>query len=836
MEDTLIKRNYILSFLIIFCFGLTTSIGAQAIDRNLLERIQKERAKMEIEEKRPEEIKERIIPVPMEVEPLSTIEKMFKERYFITPDRIKLKSIRDSLLEVVKTESLKIEIRKQIAPVDSLHPSDTSYFKLKSRLSKIEKELDLTTITLKQFGYNMFQATIHEISSFIPLAEDYLLGPGDELVIEVSGQMNESWYKRIDRDGKIVLPKVGQIALWGKTYKETKELIDNALRKEFTNIQVNVTLGELRSINVFILGEVKNPGLYQMIALSDPLSALYNAGGAKKSGSLRMIKHISSKGKTTSFDLYNLLIKEKILPRIQLETGDIIYIPPVGEVAGLTGAIIRPGIYETKGLNDLHDIIKMGGGMLPIGGTFRVQLERISSGERKIITDFRFQSEEEFKSKIKDITIRNGDLIEVFEISPLRHDYVEIEGNVERPGTYGLEKGMTVFNLIKEAGGLKEGTYFDRAELLRYRGVLNPEIIELNLTELINEDVEENIRLKEWDKLKIYSIDDILEKFTVTINGTVRHPGTYPLSPEMSVDDLLFKGIPLQSALEEAEFFRIDPIKGITIRTINITDSSDLKIQLHPMDHILIKKKQTYREVGYVYLLGEFIYPGSYPIKSGIPLKDLVERAGGFTEDAYLEGVRFIRKSVADIQNRAIQNLIREARLRLLSERRYEFEEVKSAEDMSTQLRYLFGNQERLEKLNKMLNPGRVVINLTDPNQLNIPLEDGDTLIVPKLPKTVQVIGQVYNPTAITYGEGLTSKDYLDMAGGPKKTADKKEIYVRRASGKVVKDPREIKPGDTIVVPEKVKIGRDFWEIAGVAASILYQISVAILAISTFTK
>jgi protein involved in polysaccharide export with SLBB domain len=808
---------------------------AQAIDRSILERLQMEQTLLEKEEEL-EKGKEEITPVPVVVESLSTIEEMFKESYFITPDRIRLEMTRDSLAEIARAESLKIEIRKQIAPVDSLHASDTLYFKLKSELLKIEKDLDLATITLKQFGYKMFRNIPPEIPSYLPVVEDYLLGPGDELIIEISGQMNESWDRIINRDGKIVLPKVGQITLWGKTYKNAKITIEDALNNEFTNIEVNVTLGELRSINVFVLGEVKNPGLYNTITLSDPLSVLYSAGGLKKTGSLREIKHIPKKGKSTIFDLYNPLVEEKVLPRVKLETGDIIYVPPIGNVVGLTGAINRPGIYEIKGLNDLSNIIKMGGGMLPTGGTFRVQLERISSGERKIVTDFVFKNQQEFQTKIKEIKIKNGDLVEVFEIPPIRHEYVEIEGNIERPGTYGFEKGMTVIDLIEESGGLKEGTYLDRAELLRFRGVLTPEIIELNLSKINEGDENENIQLKEWDKLKIYSKDDILEKFTVTINGNVRFPGTYPLNPEMTVGDLIFKGIPLQSSKEEAEFFRINLEKGITIEALNITDSSNLNIPLQPMDHIFIKKKPDYQEVGYIYLLGEFVYPGTYPIKSGTPLKELIERAGGFTDEAYLEGAKFIRKSVADIQNEAIQKLIWEARLRLLSERRYEFTEVKSPEDISTQLRYLFGNQERLDKLSKMINPGRVVINLNDPKQLNIPLEDGDTLIIPRLPNTVQIIGHVYNPTSINYVDGLSLNDYLTMAGGPKKTADKKAIYIRRASGKVVKSSLEIKPGDTIIIPEKVIVGKGFWEIAGVAANILYQIAVAILAINTFAE
>ena len=826
----MIKRKYILSFLIFFCFCLTTSIGAQGIDRNLLERIRKERAKMEFEEERPEEIKERIIPVPMEVESLSTIEKMFKERYFITTDRRKFESIRDSLIESVRSESIKIEIRGRYLS------SDTLYFQLRSELSKIEKKLDSISITLRQFGYNMFKVTLTEMPSFTPIAEDYLLGPGDEVTIEISGQMNEAWDKRIDRDGKIVLPKVGQITLWGKTYKDAKETIEKALKREFTNIEVSVTLGELRSVNLFVLGEVRNPGLYNVIALSNPLSALFTAGGPEKTGSLRLIKYIPNKGETRIFDLYDLLIEGRKLPNIQLEAGDIIYVPPIGNIVGVTGAVTRPGIYEINGFSDLSDMLQMSGGILPTGGIFRIQIERVSRGNRKVVEDFRFQSDEEFRKKTQDIKIRNGDLIELFEIPPLRHNYVTIEGNIERTGTYGLEKGMTVLDLIEEVGGLKEGTYLDRADIFRFQGVENREIIELDLEKIMEKDSKENIKLKEWDKLKIYSIDEIQERFTVTISGAVKYPGTYPLSPDITVNDLLFKGIPLRGVTERAELFSLDPDLGVSIKTISLSDSIDLKIKLKPMDHLLVKRKPAYREVGYVSLLGEFIYPGTYPIKTGEPMKNVIERAGGFTNEAYPDGARFKRKSVAELQNKAVLDLIRETRLRLVAEQRRVMEGAVTEQERLSTMQYLQNQQIQIEELSRMPSPGRVVIDLRDPAQLNTPLEDGDSLFVPKLPKTVQVIGHVYNPTGITYEEGLTQNDYLNMAGGPKKTADKKAIYVRRASGKVVRNPREIKPGDTIIVPEKVEIGRDFWDIVSTTATILYQIGIAVAAFTVFTK
>ncbi|MEA1912661.1 MAG: SLBB domain-containing protein [candidate division WOR-3 bacterium] len=825
MEVFLLENKHILLFFAVSIFFLTSVGFAQGMDENLLEKLKKENIPTE-----KEKVKEKMLPEVMEAGSLSTIEKMFKNQYFITRERRELEKVRDSLATQVKSESLRIELMGEYTTADTL------YYQHLSKLSTIEKQLDPISVTLRQYGYNIFQTTLPEMPSFTPVAEEYILGPGDELIIDVTGELNNSWNKIINRDGKIVLPKAGEINLWGRTYKEAKKRIQQVLNKKFSNIEVSVSLGGLKSVNVFILGEVRNPGVHNITVLSNPLSGLYNAGGPTRSGSLRRIRYIPNKGTGKNFDLYNLLIKGNRLPNIHLESGDIIYVPTIGKVIGVSGAVTRPGIYEIEGSEDLSDILEMAGGILPTAGRKRVQMERISSGNKKVVKDFRFEDEKEFRRTQKNIKIKSGDLVSVFEMPPLRHNYVEIRGNVERPGTYGLEKGMNVLDLINEAGSLKEGTFLDRAEILRFTGVENPEIIEFDLGRLLDNDSLENLKLKEWDKVRIFTLDEIAEKDSIKIMGEVLNPGTYSLNPNMTVEDLIFTGIPKRSARSQAELFRIDPDKGTSLKKIDLGDSTALKIKLQPKDQILIKRKTAYREIGSVYLGGEFTYPGIYPIKVGVTLNKIIERAGSFTTEAYLEGTIFTRKSVAELQNKAIRDLIRETSLRLIEAQRKIMEGEMSSEEKATQMEYIKTQQLQLSKLSYTWSPGRVVIDLNDPEQLNMPLEDGDSLYVPKLPKTVQIIGQVFNPIGITYEEGLTLKDYLKMAGGSKPTADKKEIYVRRASGKVVKDPDKIKPGDTIVVPEKVEIGKSFWEIASTSATILYQIGIAIVALHSILK
>jgi polysaccharide export outer membrane protein len=746
------KRSVILIFVFIIipfvCFS-------QTIDKSILQQMQKGKistfsSKSELADSLEKEKKLYI----EKAESLSTIEKMFNEKYMITPRRMNLELLKDSLTEQVKAESLKIELRSQYLTNREqqdkyLIPADTTYFHLRKKLLKVTKQIDSLSVTLKQFGYDMFQTSLYRIPSFAPVADNYILGPGDELYIDITGELNKSWTVNINRDGSIVLPYIGSIKLWGKTYGESRKIISEEFRKEFSNIEVGLSLGNLKSVNVFILGEVNKPGVYNITVLSNPLAAIFEAQGLKKSGSLRKIKYISNNGTRRNIDLYKLFIKGKSLPQLQFSSGDILFIPPIGKVVGISGAVNRPGIYEMESTERFGDLIEMAGGFLPTAGKKRIQLERVSLENEKIVKDLKFENEKDFDRISKNFRIENGDLTKVFEIPPYNHNYVEITGNVKNEGTYELKKEMTVLDLIKEAGGAKRGTLLKNAELIRFVGGRDPEIININIQKLMKDSLETNIKLKEYDKLKVFTEEE--------------------------------------------------------------------------------KEK-------YVHLEGEFIYPGSYPIKNGTTLKEVIDRAGGFTENAYIEGAIFTKKSVRINQNKALDNLTRETRLGLLYAQRSVMGSYDTESDKAAQIQFLQLQQQNLSELKKIQEPGRIIINLLDSVQLNIPLEDGDRIEVPTLTKTVQVIGEVYNATGITYKEELSLNDYLEIAGGPKPSADKKQIYVQRASGKVEKGSVKIKPGDKIVVPEKVKIGKSFWAILGNTVEILYKVALAVLAFNAVTS
>lgn len=838
----MLKEKIIKVFIFIIlpslCFG-------QEIDKSLLEKARGTQSGIATSRTLQPELsdslekeKEPFAAVP---ESLSTVEKMFNEKYMITPRRMELELLKDSLETQIKEESLKIELRSQYFKDRGLQdqylvPADTTYFNLRKELNKINKRLDSISVTLKQFGYNMFEEGLQETPFFAPIADNYVLGPGDELYIDISGELNESWAVNIDRNGSIVLPYIGNITLWGKTYKEGKRIIIEKAKEKFSNVEVSISLGYLKSVNVFVMGQFNKPGVYDITILSNPLAPLFEANGPKKSGSLRKIKYISSKGTTKTIDLYRLLIEGKPLPLIHFSSGDILLVPPIGKVVGISGAVNRPGIYELNNTERLSELIEMAGGFLPTAGKNRIKIERISPEGKKIIEDLRFDNQSELEKISNTVEIKNGDLISVIETSPFLHNYVEIKGNVNSKGSYQLKEGMTVLDLIQEAGGLRKGTYMDRAEILRYTGTETPEIIKINLKMLMDGVVEENVKLEEWDKLKVFKRVDIEEKSYVDVSGEVEKPGLYPLSPNMTLEDVLFAAKTKIFSGKQVELFRIHPEKGMSLKKIDLGDKEGLQTKLQPHDYITVKRKRYHKELGFVTLSGEFRYPGEYTIQVGTTLKEIIDRAGGFTENAYLEGAIFTKKSVQELQKQAMEDLIKETRMRLIAEQRAIMGSYGSENDKLAQLQYIQLQEEQLEKLKEIENPGRVIINLSDPEQLNMPLEDRDEIEVPRATKTVQVIGQVYNATGITYEDGLSLNDYLEIAGGPKPTADKREIYVRRASGKIEKGSVKIKPGDTIIVPEKVKIGRSSWEVLGFTVDILYKLGLSVAAFAAITK
>ncbi|MEK6527552.1 MAG: SLBB domain-containing protein [Nitrospirota bacterium] len=382
------------------------------------------------------------------------------------------------------------------------------------------------TITVKQFGYDLFRqppSTFAPVEN-VPVGPDYVLGPGDEIRITVWGKIEGQWNLVVDRDGNISLPKVGILGVTGLTFRELKDILYKELSKYYTGFEMNVSMGSLRTIRIYVVGNAERPGTYTVSSLSTLINALFEAGGPNKTGTMRDIQ-LKRNGKTiTHFDMYDFLLKGDKTKDVRLMPEDVIFIPPIGPVAAIAGSVNNPAIYELKGEATISQLIEMAGGLNTVAFKGRIQIERIINNSRQVV----------FESNLDDIrdkstTLQSGDVVKIFQIVQDKK-IVRLSGAVQREGDYGFSSGMTAKDLILMAGGLKYYAYDKEAELTRvYVTDKGPrtEKIMINLQKALAGEQESNISLKENDYFFVRTVPEWRLYQTVTIQGKVKFPGTY---------------------------------------------------------------------------------------------------------------------------------------------------------------------------------------------------------------------------------------------------------------------------------------------------------------------
>lgn len=616
---------------------------------------------------------------------------------------------------------------------------------------------------LKQFGYDLFRqppSTFAPVDN-IPVGPDYVLGPGDEIRMTVWGKIEGQWSVVVDKDGNISLPKAGILGVTGLTFKELKELLHKEVSKYYTGFEMNVSMGALRTIRVYVVGNAESPGSYTVSSLSTLVNALFEAGGPSKTGTMREIQ-VRRNGKTiVHFDMYDLLLKGDKTKDIRLMPEDVIFIPPIGPIAAIAGSVNNPAIYELKGETRFSQLIELAGGVGAIAFRGRVQIERIEDNRRQTV----FESDLD-AVKDKDITLQSGDVVKIFQIVQDKK-IVRLSGAVQREGEYGFSPGMTVKDIISMAGGLKYYAYNKEAELTRVyvtdKGPRTEKII-VNLEKSLEGDSENNIPLKEDDYLFVRTVPEWQLYYIVTISGEVKFPGTYT-------------------------------------------------------------------------------------IKKGETLSSLIKRAGGFTDKAYLRGVVFTRERVRELQQKQIDEMTERLERELLGRAVAETAVALSPDEAKIKEYEIMQKRDFVASLKVVKAKGRMAIKVDQPELLkktlyDIELEEGDSLIIPSNPQSVQVLGSVFNQTAFVYDKDKSISRYIYLAGGYTENADKKRVYMLKADGTAVSPQggflgiswsrdssrwefgsQDIEPGDTIVVPEKFE--RIAWmrEIKDLT-QILYQIAV----------
>jgi len=743
------------------------------------------------------------------------------------------------LLNKRETETDKKDVDKKPAEIITKQvPGGTSGRPgtLFDRMKKIGGYQEIST-DLKPFGYDFFQDAATKISSQrqdIPVPASYVVGPGDEVKILLWGRVNEQYNLVVDKNGNITIPQIGPVFVAGSTFEQMSVNVIQQVEK-IIGASVNITMGTLKSIPVFILGDVVRPGAYTVGSFATITDALLIAGGPSGIGSMRHVE-LKRKGKVvTNFDLYDLLLKGDKSKDAMLQAGDVVFVPVTGPLAGIAGNVKRPAIYELKGKQDLHTVIELAGGILPTAYTQQIQVERIVKNERQVVIDI----DDKRLSSTRDFLVSDADLIKVFNIAGKEENIIILAGNVKRPGKYEYRSGMRVRELIRDVSDLQYETNFDYALIKRLASTgsnYETELIPFNLGRLLfGKDESQNIELKPQDNVYVFSKWFFMDKPSFTVDGGVRSGGEFSLVENTRVRDaiLLAGGIARGASLADAELYRVDPIaKSRTIVRVNLKKAlegdPEHNLPIRDLDRLTVKKLGDHGQEQLVSIDGEVVHPGRYAFKKGDRLSAALERAGGYSENAYLKGAIFTRTRVREMQQKALTEMV----LRLERELYVEGSVQDTSATPEARKVELEQRKKFIDSLRKMETTGRMSIKLVHLRLLkgsafDIELENGDVLNIPTKNSVVNVAGAVMSQGSFVYLDNMDYKGYIDIAGGFTRYADQKGIFVLKADGTARRvnggfmnwsqansrwelaafseDQSELNPGDTIIVPEKLE-------------------------------
>jgi protein involved in polysaccharide export with SLBB domain len=723
---------------------------------------------------------------------------------------------------------------------------------------------------LRQFGYDFFDKATPAFTPVldVPVGPEYVIGPGDSFTIHLWGKAEETYNVSVTRDGTIIIPRLGAIEVSGLTFAEMKRLINRRFKEYYPQFEMSVTMGRIRTIEIFIVGEAKNPGTYSVSSLSTTITALFAAGGPTKNGSLRDIRLFRDGTLIKNLDLYEFFIKGSKGNDIRLQPGDTIFIPVLGPVVGIAGCVKRPAIYEMKGPETIGEMLETAGGVLPLGYLQNVVVERIKGHDRRVVKSFNLdpsfaRTDENLKMHLQD-----GDVVKIYPIYKRMRQVVYLEGHVKQPREYELKPGMRLTDIIPSYDALLPEPYKPQAEIIRLMPPdLHPEIITFNLGELLAGAESQNLLLQDMDRVVVYDKWEKKEMPGVSIKGAVRKPGYYRLYQGMTVSDLIFQAGNLtdKAFVESATLRRVVARGEKGTETLNLTFSPQAAMAGNAQQNLVLQKDDSVyiREIPQygqalerkVNLEGEFCFPGEYAFSEGEHLYAVIQRAGGLTPEAYPFGAVFERESVKKVQDERLRQYVDKLEEDILTLSAQAASGAYDKDQAVVIQESLSSKRQLLEKLKRSKSTGRMVINLVEVLALpgspyNFELRAGDRLIVAKRPDNVNVLGEVYNPTALLYEKGKSVGDYLAKVGGPTENAEKGEIYVVRANGTVISksqsggyygfatwdtenwrwtvggfDSTVLDPGDTIIVPKKVEVFA--WAKVKDITQVLYQIAVS---------
>ena len=721
--------------------------------------------------------------------------------------------------------------------------------------------------SLKPFGYDLFAnaPTTFAPAASIPVSSDYLLGPGDTLDILFYGKTNTAFSLEINREGFVDFPQLGPVGLAGLTYGEAKDMLQARIAAQIIGTQVSISMGSLRSMQVFVLGEAFKPGAYTVSSLSTITHALVSSGGVSDIGSLRNIQ-LKRQGKlVATLDLYDLLLAGDTSNDVRVQAADVIYIPTVGDLASIEGQVLRPAIYELKGTESIQDLVELAGGMGPKAFAQSARLQRINFDGFMTTLDVDLTQSED-----KSASLRGGDHLTVDAITNYKKDVVSLQGAVRHEGDFAWRDGMRVSDIVATRDKLNPDA--DLGAVMLVREIPNSADIEMLIFSfervLADFSSEDNQRLMSRDKIIVLSaygdratqispyITQLKRQATlgtsakiVASGGTVRFPGEYPLVEGMSIDDLIrLSGGLVESAYSQsAEIARIDlsnPNRAVSsIVVSSLTGSSSMALQ--PSDYVEFRTIPDFRETQTISLEGEFVFPGTYAFDKGENLSSVIQRAGGFTDEAFVDGSIFLREALKIREQQELDRLAKVLNDDLNADRLRDANSNIAVDDAQLTLQ-----RNAIEALASAEAQGRLVIPLMKIVNFSVDdvaLKTNDRLLIPKFSQEVTVIGEVQRPTSYLYDASFSQADYLMQSGGIKPSADKRGIYVVKAGGQVIMPTRgwfrfrsaqaNIGPGDTIVVP----LDTDDSRIRGIpllaeVSTIIYQLALGAAAVNSFSS
>jgi protein involved in polysaccharide export with SLBB domain len=675
--------------------------------------------------------------------------------------------------------------------------------------------------------------------------KNYILGPGDLIYVDIYGQSEKYYEATVNPEGSILLDNIGLIAVSGKTIEAAEGIIKNRVASFYTGLSganpqtfLQVTLGNVKTIKVHILNEVRLPGTFTLSAFSTVFNALYAAGGPSDNGTLRAIQLIRKNKKIAEIDVYDLLINGTANLDVQLQDQDVILVNPYLARVNVIGEVKRPLIFEVTPEDTLDDLIRYAGGFTDLAFKDRISISRITGNQRSI--------SDVFGNQLGLFTLKGGDEIAVGRVLDRFSNRIQIKGAVFRPGTFALTEGLTLTQLIKNADGLKGDAYTQRASILRTKGDLSSEVLEVNLQAVL-EGRQTDVVLQREDVIRISSIYDVQNERYIQILGEVKRPGTYPYAAGMTPEELILTAGGLQESanLKDIEIARRleDSDSGTLSDIITTSINPDLSfnpnaITLEPFDQVIVRKRANFTMQRLVSVEGQVNSPGIFAIQTSVDrISDLVKRAGGVNQFAYTKGATLIRKT--EFFNTESEQVRRQKNLEAL--RVLLKDDPNNAEAQEELLKRLFRDlpNEKVEEKDSIANDAKresldqiasetpgvavkiketeaVAINLekilANPgSQEDLVLEEGDILNVPKLLQTVRMRGDVVYPTTLRHELGRGFTYYINGAGGFDRRANRKQTYVVYANGAVkrtkgllgIRSYPAIEPGAEVIVPSK---------------------------------